>query len=208
MAVNLTGTEAMFADLGHFNIRSVQLILGKQRSFGNTQNKFLILSINQSQVKYPRWSCSSNVWPTFIVAVSAAIIASQAMISGAFAIISQSQLLGCFPRVKVLHTSKLYEGQVYIPEVNFILGLFCVIVTFGFQTSNNIGNAYGICVTSVMVITTILLAVVMLLIWRVSIWLIIPFCLVFASIELVYLSSVLYKFKDKVGHQLRVQQFY
>ena len=82
-------------------------------------------------------------WPTFIISVSAAIIASQAMISGSFAIISQSQTLGCFPRVKVLHTSKLYEGQVYIPEINFVLGLLCVIVTFGFKTTTNIGNAYG-----------------------------------------------------------------
>lgn len=82
-------------------------------------------------------------WPTFIVAVSAAIIASQAMISGSFAIISQSQTLGCFPRVKVLHTSKLYEGQVYIPEVNFVLGLLCVVVTLAFKTTTNIGNAYG-----------------------------------------------------------------
>jgi KUP system potassium uptake protein len=65
------------------------------------------------------------------------------MISGSFAIISQSQTLGCFPRVKVLHTSKLYEGQVYIPEINFVLGLLCVIVTFGFKTTTNIGNAYG-----------------------------------------------------------------
>ena len=82
-------------------------------------------------------------WPTFIIAIAAAIVASQAMISGAFSIIQQSQTLGCFPRVKVLHTSKSYEGQVYIPEVNFVLGLLCVIITLAFQTTTNIGNAYG-----------------------------------------------------------------
>lgn len=79
----------------------------------------------------------------FVVAVSAAIIASQAMISGAFSIVSQSLSLRCFPRVKVVHTSAKYEGQVYIPEINYILMIACVIVTAGFKTTEKIGNAYG-----------------------------------------------------------------
>ncbi|WVZ85474.1 hypothetical protein U9M48_032397 [Paspalum notatum var. saurae] len=195
------GTEAMFADLGHFNIRSVQLnssfILFPSVSLAYIgQAAFLRKHLEKVLDTFYKSILGPMFWPTFIIAVSAAIIASQAMISGSFTIISQSQKLGCFPRVKVLHTSKLYEGQVYIPEINFALGVLCVVVTFSFQTTTNIGNAYGICVTSVMVITTILLVIVMLLIWRVSIWVIIPFCLIFASIEIVYLSSVLYKFKE------------
>lgn len=82
-------------------------------------------------------------WPTFVSAVAASIIASQAMISGAFAIISQSLSLGCFPRVKVVHTSAKYEGQVYIPEINYMLMILCVIVTAAFKTTENIGHAYG-----------------------------------------------------------------
>jgi KUP system potassium uptake protein len=82
-------------------------------------------------------------WPTFVVAVSASVIASQAMISGAFAIVSQSLSLNCFPRVKVVHTSAKYEGQVYIPEVNYLLMIACVIVTVTFRTTDKIGNAYG-----------------------------------------------------------------
>lgn len=78
-----------------------------------------------------------------MVAVAAAVIASQAMISGAFAIITQSLSLGCFPRVKVVHTSAKYEGQVYIPEINYMLMVACVIVTLGFKTTEKIGNAYG-----------------------------------------------------------------
>lgn len=78
-----------------------------------------------------------------MVAVAAAIIASQAMISGAFAIISQSLALGCFPRVKVVHTSAKYEGQVYIPEVNYMLMIACIIVTATFKTTEKIGHAYG-----------------------------------------------------------------
>ena len=78
-----------------------------------------------------------------MVAVAAAIIASQAMISGAFAIISQSLTLGCFPRVKVVHTSAKYEGQVYIPEINYVLMITRVIVCLSFKTTEKIGNAYG-----------------------------------------------------------------
>lgn len=79
----------------------------------------------------------------FVVAVMAAIIASQAMISGTFSIIQQSLSLGCFPRVKVVHTSAKYEGQVFIPEINYLLMLACVAVTLGFRTTEKIGNAYG-----------------------------------------------------------------
>jgi len=82
-------------------------------------------------------------WPMFIVAVLAAIIASQAMISGTFAIIMQSLSLGCFPRVTVVHTSAKFEGQVYIPELNYIMMIACVIVTVTFRTTEKIGNAYG-----------------------------------------------------------------
>lgn len=82
-------------------------------------------------------------WPQFVVAVAAAIIASQAMISGAFSIVAQSLSLSCFPRVKVVHTSAKYEGQVYIPEINYVLMIACVIVTIGFKTTEKIGHAYG-----------------------------------------------------------------
>ena len=82
-------------------------------------------------------------WPTFITAILSAIIASQAMLSGAFAILSKALSLGCFPSVQVIHTSKSYEGQVYIPEVNFLMGLASIIVTITFRTTTEIGNAYG-----------------------------------------------------------------
>lgn len=78
-----------------------------------------------------------------VVAILASIIASQAMISGTFSIIQQSLALGCFPRVKIVHTSTKYEGQVYIPEINYLLMLACVGVALGFRTTDSIGNAYG-----------------------------------------------------------------
>ena len=82
-------------------------------------------------------------WPMFVVAVMAAIIASQSLISASFSIIQQSVALGCFPRVKVVHTSSKYKGQVYVPEINTLLMLACVGVTLGFKNTLKIGNAYG-----------------------------------------------------------------
>ncbi|XAR52874.1 hypothetical protein NMG60_11021192 [Bertholletia excelsa] len=197
----ITGTEAMFADLGHFNVRAVQI------SFSTTVFPAIILAYSGQAAylyKHPDHVAKTFYdsipdpvyWPTFVVAVAAAIIASQAMISGAYSIISQSLSLGCFPRVKVIHTSSKYEGQVYIPEINYVLMIACVLVTAGFRSTTSIGNAYGIAVVAVMVVTTCMVTLIMLVIWKTSIWWIILFFAVFGSIELCYLSSVLYKFKQ------------
>lgn len=195
----ITGTEAMFADLGHFNVRAIQI------SFSSVVFPALLAAYSGQAAylrKFPDHVGNTFYdsipdplyWPTFVVAVAASIIASQAMISGAFAIISQSLSLGCFPRVKVIHTSPKYEGQVYIPEINYLLMLACVIVTAAFKTTDNIGHAYGIAVVTVMIMTTAMVSLIMIVIWKTSIWLIALFVLVFGSIELLYFSSVLYKF--------------
>ncbi|KAF8762467.1 hypothetical protein HU200_009433 [Digitaria exilis] len=195
----ITGTEAMFADLGHFNIRAVQI------GFSVVLFPSVLLAyIGQAAYlrNYPEDVANTFYksipgplyWPTFVVAVAAAIIASQAMISGAFAIIAQSQVLGCFPRVRVTHTSTKYEGQVYIPEINYALMILCVAVTAIFQTTEKIGNAYGIAVVFVMFITTLLLTLVMAMIWKTSLLWIALFPLIFGGAELVYLSSAFYKF--------------
>ncbi|KAM0936024.1 putative potassium transporter [Dioscorea sansibarensis] len=197
----ITGTEAMFADLGHFNIRAIQIgfsvILLPSVSLAYMgQAAYLTKFPRDVSDAFYKSIPGPLFWPTFIVAVSASIIASQAMISGAFAIISQSQSLGCFPRVKVVHTSPKYEGQVYIPEINSILMILCVIVTLIFKTTEKISNAYGIAVVSVMVITTIMVTLIMVVIWKTNIWWITLFFFVFGGIEIIYLSSALYKFKQ------------
>ena len=79
----------------------------------------------------------------FVVATLAAIVASQSLITATFSIIKQSMALGCFPRVKMVHTSPDKEGQVYSPEVNYILMVLCVAVIVGFQSAAQIGNAFG-----------------------------------------------------------------
>ncbi|KAK7843282.1 potassium transporter 5 [Quercus suber] len=126
-------------------------------------------------------------WPMFVVAIFSSIVASQAMISGTFSIVQQSLSLGCFPRVKIVHTSAKYEGQVYIPEVNYLLMLACVGVTLAFKSTTKIGNAYAF------------LVIIMIMIWKSHILLVISYVLVIGSVELLYLSSVFYKF-DQGGY--------
>ncbi|MED6204735.1 Potassium transporter 5 [Stylosanthes scabra] len=195
----ITGSEAMFADLGHFNVRAIQM------SFSFiTCPSILAAYIGQAAYlrKFPEKVSNTFYesiphaiyWPTFVVAVGAAIIASQAMISGAFSIISQALSLGCFPRVKVVHTSTKHQGQVYIPEVNYMFMIACIIVCAAFKTTTKISRAYGIAVIGDMMITTTLVSLIMLVIWKKSIWQVAIFFLLFGSTEALYFSSQITKF--------------
>ncbi|CAA0828548.1 Potassium transporter 5 [Striga hermonthica] len=200
----ITGTEALFADVGHFTVRSIQISMCSvtypalvlaytgQASFLRENNSLVSETFYES-IPGPFY------WPMFVAAVLASIIASQAMISGTFSIIQQSLSLGCFPRVKIVHTSKKYPGQVYVPEINYLLMIACVFVTIGFKTTTEIGNAYGIAVVFVMALTSAFLVLIMIVIWKTHIFLVIAYVLIIGSVELVYLSSVLYKF-DQGGY--------
>ncbi|KAI3855581.1 hypothetical protein MKX03_006619 [Papaver bracteatum] len=195
----VTGTEAMFADLGHFSVRAIQI------SFSGVvfpalltcyigQAAYLSKSPDDVHDTFYKSIPRPMFWPTFVIAVAAAIIASQAMISAAFSIITQALSLGPFPRVKVVHTSAKFEGQVYIPELNYFIMISAVLITLVFRTTEQIGNAYGIAVVSVMVITTHLVTLIMLFIWKTSMWLVALFYIVLVSMEVTYLSADLYKF--------------
>ncbi|XVF21921.1 hypothetical protein REPUB_Repub12eG0130600 [Reevesia pubescens] len=194
-----TGAEALFADVGHFSVRSIQISM-----CGMTYPALILAYTGQAAFLRKHQNSVSDTfyqsipgplyWPMFVVSVLAAIIASQAMISATFSIIHQSLSLGCFPRVKVVHTSANHEGQVYIPEVNYLLMLACVAVTAGFKTTVKIGNAYGIAVVFVMTLTSSMLVLIMIMIWKTNIFLVISYILSIGFAELLYLSSVLYKF--------------
>ncbi|KAF7818227.1 potassium transporter 5-like [Senna tora] len=200
----ITGTEAMFADVGHFTVPSIQISMCSL-----TYPALILAYMGQASFLRKNTSLVSDTfyksipgplyWPMFVIAVLAAIIASQAMISGTFSIIQQSLSLGCFPRVKIVHTSAKYEGQVYIPEINFILMVACVAVTAGFKSTTKIGNAYGIAVVFVMALTSAFLVLIMIMIWKTHILLVVSYILVIGFVELLYLSSVLYKF-DQGGY--------
>ncbi|KAM6594356.1 hypothetical protein CsatA_002059 [Cannabis sativa] len=138
-------------------------------------------------------------WPMFVVAILAAIIASQSLISGTFSIVQQSLSMGCFPRVKIIHTSATHKGQVYIPEINYLLMVACVAVTLGFKTGVQLGNAYGLAVVFVMIITSSFLVIIMTMIWKTHILLILLYIVTIGTMEVMYLTSVLYKF-DQGGY--------
>lgn len=82
-------------------------------------------------------------WPIFVIATFAAIIASQAMISASFSCVKQSMSLGCFPRLKIIHTSRKLMGQIYIPVINWFLMIMCIVVVASFRSTTDIANAYG-----------------------------------------------------------------
>ncbi|KAF8394540.1 hypothetical protein HHK36_020751 [Tetracentron sinense] len=204
VVLSITGTEAMFADVGHFTVRSIQISMCSV-TFPSLilayagQASYLRKHNDQVADTFFKSIPDTLFWPMFVVAVLASIIASQAMISGTFSIIQQSLSLGCFPRVKIVHTSAKYEGQVYIPEVNYLLMLACVGITVGFRTTAKIGNAYGIAVVFVMTLTSSFLVLIMIMIWKTHIVIIIAYVLCIGTVELLYLSSVLYKF-DQGGY--------
>ncbi|XP_040998027.1 potassium transporter 5-like [Juglans microcarpa x Juglans regia] len=197
----LTGSEALFADLGHFSVRSIQIssctLVFPCVVFAYFGQASYLRQHSQDASNAFYSSVPKPVyWPMFVIAVMAAIIASQSLISASFSIIQQSLALGCFPRVKVVHTSSKYKGQVYVPEINTILMLACVGVTLGFKNTLKIGNAYGIAVAFVFTITSAFLVLVMVMIWKTSMYLIVIYALSIWLLELLFLSSVLYKFID------------
>ncbi|GLJ46251.1 hypothetical protein SUGI_0974440 [Cryptomeria japonica] len=190
--LSITGTEAMFADLGHFTPLSIRI------AFAGFVYPCLILSYlgqaaflskNKVTESFYKSIPEAVYWPVFVVATLAAIVGSQAVISATFSIVKQCHALGCFPRVKIVHTSKHINGQIYIPEINWILMILCLAVTIGFRDTTIIGNAYGIAAITVMFVTTCLMTLVIVIVWQKNVILAIVFLLFFGSIEGVYLSA-------------------
>ncbi len=157
----ITGGEALYADMGHFGRRPIRLAwLGIAMPalllnyFG--QGAMLLhdaaASRNPFYLLVPAWA----LYPMIGIATAAAIVASQALISGAFSLTNQAVQLGYSPRVTIRHTSRTEAGQIYIPEVNWALGVATIALVLGFKTSSNLAAAYGIAVTGTMTITTLL----------------------------------------------------
>lgn len=196
--LSITGTEALFADLAHFPVSAIQLaftvvVFPCLLLAYSGQAAYLMKNKEHVRDAFYRSIPDSMYWPMFIVATLAAIVASQATISATFSIIKQALALGCFPRVKVVHTSKKFLGQIYIPDINWILMLLCIAVTAGFQNQSQIGNAYGTAVVIVMLVTTFLMTLIMLLVWRCHWIIVLIFTVLSLLVECTYFSAVLFK---------------
>uniref|UniRef100_A0A0E0LDP2 Potassium transporter n=1 Tax=Oryza punctata TaxID=4537 RepID=A0A0E0LDP2_ORYPU len=135
-------------------------------------------------------------WPVLAIAILAAVVGSQAVITGTFSMIKQCTALGCFPRVKIIHTSDKVHGQIYIPEINWILMILCLAITIGFRDTKHLGNASGLAVITVMLVTTCLMSLVIVLCWHKSIFLAFGFIIFFGTIEALYFSASLIKFRE------------
>ncbi|KAK9113308.1 hypothetical protein Syun_020105 [Stephania yunnanensis] len=197
--LSITGTEALFADLGHFTALSIRLAFAfvvYPCLVLQYMGQAAFLSKNPSSIPTSFYDSIPDplFWPIFVIATLAAIVGSQAIITATFSIIKQCHSLGCFPRVKVVHTSSDIYGQIYIPEINWILMVLCLAITIGFHSTTLIGNAYGIACMTVMFITTWLMALVIVFVRQKSILLALAFLLFFWFIEGVYISASLTKF--------------
>ncbi|CAN4081819.1 unnamed protein product [Withania somnifera] len=196
--LSITGTEALFADLAHFPVSAIQLaftlVVFPCLLLAYTgQAAYLMQNKEHVVDAFYRSIPESIYWPVFVVATLAAIVASQATITATFSIIKQALAHGCFPRVKVVHTSKKFLGQIYIPDINWILMVLCIAVTAGFRNQSQIGNAYGTAVVIVMLVTTFLMTLIMLLVWRCHWVLVLIFTVLSLVVECTYFSAVLFK---------------
>ncbi len=161
----VTGSEALYADMGHFGRSAIRI-----GWFGfvmpalllNYYGQGAILVTNPSAAENPFYALTPGwtVYPMIGLATAAAIVASQALISGLFSITRQAMQLGYWPRLRIMHTSAHEEGQIYIPEINYLMMIACVGLTIGFGSSSAIVSAYGIAVTGTMIITSLLFWVV------------------------------------------------
>jgi KUP system potassium uptake protein len=157
----LTGAEALYADMGHFGRRPIRVTwftLVLPCLLLNYFGQSALLLLHPSAASNPFFSLvpSWGLYPMVAVATAAAVVASQALISGAFSLTRQAVQLGYSPRVTIVHTSKSEMGQIFIPEVNQLLWFGCIALVVGFKSTDNLGAAYGIAVTGTMIITTLL----------------------------------------------------
>uniref|UniRef100_A0A1J3D760 Potassium transporter n=1 Tax=Noccaea caerulescens TaxID=107243 RepID=A0A1J3D760_NOCCA len=196
--LSITGIEALFADLSHFPVSAVQIaftviVFPCLLLAYSGQAAYIRTHPDHVADAFYRSIPGSVYWPMFIIATAAAIVASQATISATFSLIKQALAHSCFPRVKVVHTSRKFLGQIYVPDINWILMVLCIAVTAGFKNQSQIGNAYGTAVVIVMLVTTLLMTLIMILVWRCHWVLVLVFTILSLVVECTYFSAMLFK---------------
>lgn len=198
----VTGGEALYADMGHFGKRPIRIAWFALALPGIVLNYFgqgaVFLSHPPGAVKNPFYEMVQGplLVPMLILATMAAIIASQALISGVFSLTRQAMQLGFWPRVSVVHTSEETEGQIYIPEMNWLLMFGCIILVLQFRTSSGLAAAYGIAVTGTMGITSYLFYLVCRQRWGVSRGKALLFLIPFLIIDLTFFAANATKILD------------
>lgn len=197
----VTGGEALYADMGHFGRKPIQwtwfacvfpaLILNY---FG--QGALLLEDPTALENPFFRLAPSWAVLPLVILAAMATCIASQAVISGIYSLTRQAIQLGFCPRLKIVHTSSNEIGQIYVPQMNWLLYICTILVVLNFRSSSDLAAAYGIAVSTTMVITTLLVYFVIVRLWKWNPVIVIPMILLLLAIDLIFFLSNI----TKVGH--------
>jgi KUP system potassium uptake protein len=195
----ITGGEALYADMGHFGPRPIRVAW-----FALVMPALLINYFGQAAavIRHPEFASnpfyavvpSVLLYPMVALSTAATIIASQALISGAYSLTRQAVQLGFCPRVTIMHTSESAEGQIYIPEVNTALAIACVWLVLSFKESSALAAAYGIAVTGTMSITSIVYFVVIRRTWHWPLWRAVPLVAMFLSFDLPFFAANALKF--------------
>ena len=190
----VTGGEALYTDMGHFGARPIRLswyfFVLPSLMLNYLGQGALVLENpaaieNPFYIGVPEWAR----WPMIVLATGATVIASQAVITGAFSVARQAMLLGYIPRMRITHTSRSTIGQIYIPGVNWMLMVLVIGLVLTFRTSANLAVAYGISVSMTMLIDTLLLALVATKLWPMHRNWVIPLCVLFFFIELAFVIA-------------------
>jgi KUP system potassium uptake protein len=201
VVLSITGAEALYADMGHFGKSPIRrswfmvVFPGLMLNYLG-QGAFLLehaeKAANPFYAIVPGWM----LYPTVAIATAATVVASQALISGAYSLTQQAVQLGFFPRVTIVHTSSQTEGQIYIPEINNFLLVACIGLVLSFRSSDALAAAYGIAVTGTMAITTVAFYVVSTRLWKWPLWKALPLAGAFLAVDLCFFGATAVKFMD------------
>lgn len=194
----VTGGEALYADMGHFGRAPIRLgwfVLVLPSLLLNYFGQGALIITSPRTIKNPFFLLAPHwaLYPLIVLATAAAIIASQAVISGSFSLTRQAVQLGLSPRINIKHTSSREIGQIYVPFVNWTLMISTILLVIGFKTSDNLAAAYGVAVTTTMVITTLLFYVVAREKWGWPLWLITSISVIFLIADLSFFAANIIK---------------
>lgn len=197
----VTGVEALYLDMGHFGrkpVRLAWLLVTLPALLTNYFGQGALLLSNPQAAENPFFLMVPEflLWPMVVLATAATVIASQAVISGAFSLANQGILLGFLPRMQILHTSETERGQIYMPMVNWLLLVLVIFTIIQFRESGNLAAAYGISVTTTMLITTSMLAVVMYNEWKIKPVFVVLLVAIFFVLDFSFWTANLIKVKD------------
>jgi len=197
----VTGAEALYADMGHFGRRPISvawLYFVFPALMLNYLGQGALLLGTPEAAQNPFFLMASEDWrlPLVILSTMATVIASQAVITGAFSVVQQAVQLGLMPRIRIEHTSATEAGQIYIPIINWALMTMVLLLILGFRESSNLAAAYGIAVTGTMFISTLMVGVLIRRVWQWPLAAVIVFEGVFLTVDGTYFASNVTKIPD------------